>query len=83
MAEQRFDFLKDLVSTVPDVQGEEDLLETPTPRSSASNQAFVYPNPGGPKVSTPPSSALGAAPPTPSHGTMSESQPVVAGLALM
>jgi len=43
MAESRFDFLKDLVSAVPDVQGEEDLAETPTPRSVTSNQGFVYP----------------------------------------
>jgi len=44
MAESRFDFLKDLVSSVPDVQGEEDLAETPTPRSVTSNQGFVYPS---------------------------------------
>lgn len=42
MAEKRFDFLKDLVATVPDVQGDEDLVETP--RSSASNTAFVFPS---------------------------------------
>lgn len=70
MSEGRFDFLKDLVVTVPDVQGEEDLAETPTPtpRSSASNQQFVYPTTSGSSAQrhsfsgTTASSALGAPP---------------------
>ncbi len=67
MSESRFDFLKDLVATVPDVQGEEDLADTPTPRSSSSNQAFQFPNPSVPGTSSsshrnPASSALGAPP---------------------
>lgn len=65
-SESRFDFLKDLVATVPDVQGEEDLAETPNPRSSSvSNSAFVYPTMPVPGTSSRnsgplPSSALGA-----------------------
>jgi len=43
MAEQRFDFLKDVVSSIPDVQGDEDAAETPTPRSAVSNSSFVFP----------------------------------------
>jgi len=45
LAEHRFDFLKELVATVPDVQGDEESAETPTPRSSGSNTPFVYPPP--------------------------------------
>jgi hypothetical protein len=67
MSENRFDFLKDLVATVQDVQGEEDLAETPTPCSSASNQQFVYPPVLGSSsssgVRSTPSFALGAPPP--------------------
>jgi hypothetical protein len=66
MSENRFDFLKDLVATVQDVQGEEDLAETPTPCSSASNQQFVYPPVLGSSssgVRGTPSFALGAPPP--------------------
>jgi hypothetical protein len=68
LGEQRFDFLKDLVATVPDVQGEEDFAETPTPTptpssaavaGSSSTSAFVYPTPQ-PSVGA--SAALGAAP---------------------
>lgn len=42
MAEQRFDFLKDLVATVPDVQGEEENLAE-TPRVSSSHNPFTFP----------------------------------------
>lgn len=43
MSEQRFDFLKDVVQAVPDVQGDEEIAETP--RSAVSDGAFVFPPP--------------------------------------
>ncbi|ODN00376.1 Dr1-associated corepressor [Orchesella cincta] len=59
MAEQRFDFLKDVVSAIPDVQGDED---AETPRSTISNTAFVFP----PSSS---STSSSSAPQTPSSAT--------------
>lgn len=58
MAEQRFDFLKDVVSAIPDVQGDED---AETPRSTVSNTAFVFPT----STATSSSSTSSSAPQTP------------------
>lgn len=56
LAEHRFDFLKELVSTIPDVQGEEESAETP--RSSSSNSPFVFPPPSSTATSATVSNAF-------------------------
>ena len=71
MSEQRFDFLRDLVSSVSDVQGDEDSPDLNTPRTggSAAEPAFNFPS-----QSQGPSTSSAAAAATSSSGTLEQPQ---------
>ena len=63
MSEQRFDFLRDLVSTVSDVQGDEDIPEVNTPRTGGctGEPAFNFQSQSqGPSTSSSATSAAAA-----------------------